>query len=202
MKKIVALLVAVSTLALTSCGNLNTAATIGNITITQTELQKSVDQILAERAGMDVSQMQLQSGADLNQAELRFKIIVTVFNQIAKELKVNITNSEIEAMKANLISQSGGIEALAQNLVAAQIPSSEFETYIRAVVTTNKLQDALKASGVADADISAKMSQLMVAKSKQMKVTVNPRYGVWNPDETSLTMIDSAGTAVTSANAG
>lgn len=201
MKKIFALLAAASTLALTGCGNLNTAASLGDITISQTELQSSVDQILLERSKVDSSQMQLQTGADLNQTELRFKIITTIFNEIAKELKISITNAELKAMRDNLISQIGGEGQLATNLVSAQIPSTEFEGYIRAVLTSKKLSEALVASGVAEADVDAKLSQLIVAKSKQMKVKVNPRYGVWNSADTSLTMIDSAGDAIAPAQA-
>ena len=205
MKKIFALLAAASTLVLTGCGNLNTAASLGDITISQTELQASVDQILLERSKVDSSQMQLQTGADLNQTELRFKIITTIFNEIAKELKISITNAELKAMRDDLISQIGGVDQLATNLVSAQIPSTEFESYIRAVLTSNKLSEALVASGVAEADVDAKLSQLIIAKSKQMKVKVNPRYGIWNSEDTSLTMIDSAGDAIApaqSANAG
>lgn len=205
MKKIFALLAAASTLVLTGCGNLNTAASLGDITISQTELQASVDQILLERSKVDSSQMQLQTGADLNQTELRFKIITTIFNEIAKELKISITNAELKAMRDNLISQIGGEAQLATNLVSAQIPSTEFEGYIRAVLTSKKLSEALVASGVAEADVDAKLSQLIIAKSKQMKVKVNPRYGIWNSEDTSLTMIDSAGDAIApaqSANAG
>lgn len=205
MKKIFALLAAASTLVLTGCGNLNTAASLGDITISQTELQASVDQILLERSKVDSSQMQLQTGADLNQTELRFKIITTIFNEIAKELKISISNAELKAMRDNLISQIGGVDQLATNLVSAQIPSTEFESYIRAVLTSNKLSEALVASGVAEADVDAKLSQLIIAKSKQMKVKVNPRYGIWNSEDTSLTMIDSAGDAIApaqSANAG
>lgn len=202
VKKFLAVIAAVSTLALTGCGTLNTAANVGSITITQTELQNSINEILTERAAVDTTQMQLQSGADLNQAELRFKIIVTIFDQIAKELKIRITNGELASAKSSLIQQSGGAAALGQNLVAAQIPSSEFDTYVRAIVTTNKLTEALKASGVAEADVSAKLAQLVTAKAKEMKVSVNPRYGVWNPEETSLTMIDSAGSAITAPTQG
>lgn len=196
VKKIVALVGIIAALGLTACGGPNTAATVGKTTITQAEVQKSVDEILAARQGVDTTQMNLQSGSELNNAELRFKIIVVIFDQIAKELKIKITNSELETMRNKLLSQIGGEANLANNLVAAQIPASEFDTYIRAVVTSSKLTEALKATGVADADIDSKLNQLIVAKAKEMKVEVNPRYGTWDADTTSINPTDSTNGAV------
>lgn len=196
MKKIVALVGIVAALGLTSCAGPNTAATVGSITITQSEVQNSINEMLAARQAVDTSQMTLQTGSDLNSAELRFKIIVVIFDQIAKELKINITNSELTTMRNKLLSQIGGEANLASNLVAAQIPASEFDTYIRAIVTSAKLTEALKATGVADADLDSKLSQLIIAKAKEMKVVVNPRYGSWDPESTSINPTDSTYGAV------
>jgi hypothetical protein len=107
-----------------------------------------------------------------------------------------ISSTEIEQAKADLISQSGGQEALAKNLVAAEIAPSNFERYVRAIITSNKIQDALKASGVADADLSARISQLINAKAAELTVKVNPRYGTGDQDTGDIVATDSAGSAV------
>jgi len=85
VKKILSLIAVLSLATLTACGQSNTAVTLGDITISQTTFQESVDTLLAERKGIDVSQMQLQSGGDLNRSQLRFLIITTIFDEIAKE---------------------------------------------------------------------------------------------------------------------
>ena len=77
--------------------------------------------------------MQIQTGNALNRSQLRFTIVTTLFDEIAKELKLTISSTEIEKAKADLISQSGGQEALATNLVAAQIAPSSFDRYVRAI---------------------------------------------------------------------
>ena len=38
-----------------------------------------------------------------------------------------------------------------------------------------------------EADIPTKMQELIVATGKNNKVTVNPRYGVWNPETAEVT---------------
>jgi hypothetical protein len=197
VKKILALIGALSLMGLTACGSINSAATLGDITITQEDLQTSVDQLLTERAAVDTSQMQLESGAILNRSQLRFQVITTIFDEIAKELKINLTDSEITASRANLIAQSGGEAVLASNLVAAQIASSNFDRYIRANLISNKLNEALLATGVAEAELNARISQLINAKAKQLEISINPRYGTWDAEIGDIVEIDSAGDAVT-----
>lgn len=196
MKKILALLGVISVLALSGCGKVDSAATVGDITISQASAQSIIDEVLAERTKIDASQMQLQSGNALNRSQLRFTIVTTLFDEIAKELKLEISSTEIEKAKADLIAQSGGQEALAKNLVAAEIAPSNFDNYVRAIITSNKLQEALKASGVSDADVSARITQLINAKAAELKVEVNPRYGTWDQDTGDIVATDEAGSAV------
>ena len=140
--------------------------------------------------------MQIQSGADLNRSQLRFTIITTIFDDIAKELKLTVSTTEIAKAKADLIAQSGGAKSLSQNLVAAEIAPSNFDRYVRAIIVSNKLQSALKTSGVADAEVSARVTQLITAKAKQLKISISPRYGVWDENTGEILAKDSAGSAV------
>ena len=198
MKKILGLIAIISLATLTACGQANSAATLGDITISQAKLQTTVDSLLKEREGQDVSQMQLETGADLNRSQLRFLIIATIFDEIAKELKLEVTKTEIATTSQKLISQSGGESAFAGNLVAAQIAPSNFETYVRAIIISDKISAALAQSGVAEADISAKLSQLVTAKTKELKIKINPRYGTWDDAAGDIVATDSAGDAVKS----
>lgn len=198
MKKILGLIAVISLATLTACGQANSAATLGDISISQAKLQTTVDSLLKERASTDISQMQLETGADLNRSQLRFLIIATIFDEIAKELMLEVTKTEIATTSQELISQSGGETAFASNLVAAQIASSNFETYVRAIIISDKISAALVQSGVAEADVSTKLSQLVTAKTKELNIKVNPRYGTWDATAGDIVAVDSAGDAVQS----
>ena len=198
VKKILALIAVLSLATVTACGQVNSAATLGDITISQNELQTTVDLLLKEREGQDVSQMQLETGATLNRSQLRFIIITKIFDEIAAELKLDITNTELTTTRQEMIAQSGGESTFATNLVAAQIASTNFDKYIRAIIISDKLTAALQASGVAEADVSAKVSELVTAKAKELKITVNPRYGYWDNATGDIVATDSAGDAVSS----
>ncbi|MEY3578456.1 MAG: hypothetical protein RIS49_434 [Actinomycetota bacterium] len=196
MKKILTALALVSALTLTACGQVDTAASFGDTKITQAQAQAVIDEILAERDKTDITQMQLETGNALNRSQLRFTIITSVFDEIAKELKIKVSSTEIENTRTGILEQIGGEEQLQMNLVAAQIAPSNFERYMRATVLSNKLAGALGMAGVAEADVQPKISELVQKKAKQMKVSVNPRYGRWDEATTELVPEDSAGDAV------
>ena len=196
MKKILAVLTIASALLLTGCSQTNEAASVGGYKITQTELQGSIDAVMAERAKVDVTQMKLESGDALNRGQLRFKILMHTFDEIAKELKIDVTASQIEAKKAAITESVGGKTELPKNLVNAAIAQQDFDTYVRAIVISEQITSALTASGVADADVAGKLGQLLSAKAKQLGVKINPRYGVWDETAGDVVAANVTGDAV------
>jgi hypothetical protein len=196
VKKILAVLTISSALLLTGCSQTNEAASVGSFKITQTELQGSIDAVMAERAKVDVTQMQLESGDALNRGQLRFKILMHTFDEIAKELKIDVTASQIEAKKAAITESVGGKTELPKNLVNAAIAQQDFDTYVRAIVISEQITSALTASGVADADVAGKLGQLLSAKAKQLGVKINPRYGVWDETAGDVVAANVTGDAV------
>ena len=196
MKKILAVLTIASGLLLTGCSQSNEAASVGGFKITQTELQGSIDAVMTERKKVDITQMQLESGDALNRGQLRFKILMHTFDEIAKELKIDVTASQIEAKKAAITESVGGKDALPKNLVNAAIAAQDFDTYVRAIVISEQITSALTASGVADADVAGKLGQLLSAKAKQLGVKINPRYGVWDETAGDVVAANVTGDAV------
>lgn len=196
MKKILAVLTIASALLLTGCSQSNEAATVGGFKITQTQLQGSIDAIMTERTKVDTKQMQLESGDALTRGQLRFKILMHTFDEIAKELKIEVTSSQIEAKKATITESVGGKTELPKNLVNAAIAQQDFDTYVRAIVISEQITSALTASGVADADVAAKLGQLLSAKAKSLGIKINPRYGVWDDVAGDVVAANVTGDAV------
>jgi hypothetical protein len=196
VKKFLTVIALVSAAALTGCGKADSAASFGDITISQVQAQSKVDELLAERTKIDTSALQLETGNALNRSQLRFTIITSIFDEIAKELKIEVSTTEIENTRNGIYEQIGGESELPKNLVAAQIAPSNFERYLRATIITNKLSGALAMAGVAESDVQAKISELLQKKAEQLKVTVNPRYGVWDNAAGDLVPEDAAGSAV------
>ena len=196
MKKILAVLTIASALLLTGCSQTNQAATIGDFKISQTELQSSIDAVMAERTKVDSSQMQLESGEALNRGQLRFKILMHTFDEIAKELKIEVTSSQVGAKKASIIQSVGGEAELPKNLVNAAIALQDFDAYVRAIVISDQIAAALAQSGVAEEEVSTKVGDLLNAKAKSLGVKINPRYGVWDNEIGDVVAANVTGDAV------
>jgi hypothetical protein len=187
-------------LLLTGCSNVDAALTIGDTKITTAELQANADIVLAERTKVDTSQMQLETGEVFLRNQLNFQLLLAGFGEIAQELDIQVTNSEIAGRRAEIVEQVGGAEALPAALVSASIAPADFDGYIRAMLITQKLSQALVQTGVAEADAQARIQQLFVAKVNELKVTINPRYGKWDATTGQIVAADAAGGVVTPSN--
>lgn len=197
MKKILTALVVATGLLLTGCSNVDTALSFGDTKITTAELQANVDLILAERAKVDTSQMQLESGATLLRNQLNFKLLLAGFAEIAKELSIQVTSSEIAGRRADIVEQVGGAEALPAALVSASIAPGDLDGYLRAVVTTEKLGQAFTQLGGAEAEVQTQVQKRLIDKLNELKIKVNPRYGKWDAITGQIVAADAAGDVVT-----
>ena len=195
MKKILA--TAIATFLLAGCSQIGAAATVGDTKITQALVQDSVDAILSERSKVDTSQMQLETGATLNVSQLRFHLLGTLLRELGQELKLNVTKAEIDSRRASILEQVGGETALPAALVNAGIAPQDLDRYIEAIAYSDKISQKLVAAGVTEDQLGAEIQKLVVAKSKEIGVTVNPRYGKWDPVTADVVPADSAESAVT-----
>ena len=199
MKKILAITAAVATLLLAGCSQVGAAATVGDTKITQATVQGSIDAILAERAKVDTSQMQLETGAALNVSQLRFHLLSTLLRELGTELKVTVTKAEIDTRRASILDQVGGAASLPTALVNAGIAPADLDIYIEAISYSDKIGQKLVAAGVTQDQVGTELQKLVVAKAKELGVTVNPRYGKWDATVADVVATDSASPAVTPA---
>jgi hypothetical protein len=81
--------------------------------------------------------------------------------------------------------------------VAAGLAAQDLDLYIEARTFSDKISSLIAASGVPEQQIGSEIQRLIVAKAKELGVTVNPRYGAWNPETADVVASDAAGSAVT-----
>jgi hypothetical protein len=200
VKKILALVAVAATLVLTGCSQVGAAATVGDTKITQATVQGSIDSILAERAKVDTTQMQLETGESLNRGQLRFHLLSQLLREVGKELKLEVSKAEIDTRRASILEQVGGAASLPTALVNAGIAPADLDTYIEAISFSDKIGQKLVAAGVTEDQVGTELQKLVVAKAKELGVTVNPRYGKWDATVADVVAADSASSAVTPAN--
>ncbi len=199
MKKILAVVTLVSTLLLSGCSQVGAAATIGDVKITQATVQSSIDSILAARVGVDTSQMQLETGEALNLSQLRFHLLSVLLRKTAEELELSVSKAEIDTRRASIIEQVGGEEGIPSALVGAGIAANDLDIYIEAMSYSDKISQALISNGVTQDQIGAAIQKLVVAKAKELGVSVNPRYGQWDAAVANVVAVDPASPAVSPA---
>ncbi|MCX6434894.1 MAG: SurA N-terminal domain-containing protein [Actinobacteria bacterium] len=199
MKKVLVALTIASAMILTGCSHVNVAATVGSTKITQADLQKSIDTVLAERVGTDQAGMQLQSGEDLTRGQLRFHLISALFRQIASEAKIKVTKAEIDARRASIVKQVGGEKGLPNALAGANIASVDLDAYLELLILSDKIGEAAVAAGVDKNSVNDQIQRLVAAKAAKEKIDVNPRYGKWDYAMADLVAVDSANSAVSPA---
>ena len=196
MKKLFIVAVAALAVVLSGCAQVGAAATVGGTRISQATVQGSVDAILAERAGTDTSQMQLETGETLNRSQLRFHLFGTLLREVGAELKITVTKAEIDTQRAAILQQVGGADQLPIALVTAGIAAQDLDLYIEAITFSDKISNLIATSGVPEEQIGAEIQRLITAKAKELGVTVNPRYGTWDPETADVVAKDAAGSAV------
>ena len=197
MKKFLTVVVASIAVVLTGCAQVGAAATVGGVRISQATVQGSIDSILAERNGVDTTQMQLETGETLNRSQLRFHLFGTLLREVGAELKITVTKAEIDSQRAAILQQVGGADQLPIALVAAGIAAQDLDLYIEAITFSDKISNLIAASGVPEEQIGTEIQRLISAKAKELCVTVTPRYGTWDSETADVVVSDAAGSAVT-----
>jgi hypothetical protein len=187
VKKIVAVLGAGLLLFVTGCSSTNSAVTIGKTVIPIATVQGTVGEIVEERIKVETTGLTLAVDEELNVNAVRFHIISVLFDELAARINIEITGAEIAARRAD-IKQIGGEDRLAFSLVGAQIAPSDFERYIRTVLLAEKLGEALIANGDTSTDGSG-IQNLIIGMAKELKVEINPRYGVWDYESGNIAPI-------------
>jgi hypothetical protein len=199
VKRIIALITLSSALILAGCSQVGVAATVGSTKITQASVQTSINNVLAERAKVDTSTMQLETGEALNRSQLRFHLMAALLNDVAADGKITVTKAEIDARRATIITQVGGVTALPKALVNAGIASTDLDKYLQLIILSEKLSQAAITAGVAQANTGLEIQKLVVAKAEKEKVTINPRYGKWDAKTGDIVAADVASSAATPA---
>ena len=197
MKKLISIAAISAALLLTGCSQVNSAASVGSVKITQATVQSSINAIMAERSKVDSSQMQLEVGENLNRSQVRFHVLSELLSRVAEKLKITVTKAEIDIRRASITEQVGGEEGLPTALVGAGIAEKDFDLYLQSIIISDKLSQALEASGIPADQIGTSIQRLVVEVANEYEVTINPRYGVWDAINADVVPVDSAGSAVT-----
>ena len=184
-------------LLLTSCSSMSEGVSIGDKDFSINQIQQSVDQILESRKTVDSSQTNNLSAPELLRGQAQFFIASEIFNQIAVDLGINVTPSDIASRRSEIINSLGGESKLPAALVGANLAASDLDTNLRTLIISERMQSEYVNSGGSETDYFSYLQKMVVNTAKKLGVKVNPKYGKWNSETASIDASDSTDGAVT-----
>lgn len=200
MKRVFSVLSIVSSLVLLSGCDSSIAAQVGDTKISQSTVQSRISEILSERRNYDTSGMEIVVGEELNRSQLRFLVVSAIFEKLAKQYGITITEAMKDAHKAQIYDQIGGISELPQALVRAQMAPGNFDLYVQSVLISDALVAKAKSEGVAEDQTGVAVQQMVQQLVKKDGIKINPQYGAWDEINADLVPFDPANTAVKTSN--
>ena len=183
-----AVLVAVAaTLLLTACNpaQAGAAATVGDVRITESQVNQSASEALtAAEADAQAAAAGLDSANFLRQTTDRL-ITSQLLAIAAAEEGITVSQAEIDAVIAQASNGASAEQFEAQLAAQFAVPPSEVNAFVHDFVLRTKLGVKLDPSGDTTSQRAAADARL-VQVADQVGVTVNPRYGAWNPEKATI----------------
>lgn len=162
------------------------AAIVGDERITVAELARDTQEVMdvVEREGggaaVDV--------AEVNRLNLRRAIVSRLLAEAAAREGVEVTDGEVDQAINQVAAQTpGGRRGIEVGLAVGEnvprVPPSELESYVRDFLIQNALGEELVPGSGADVDAQrpVAVAELLQQVVQDLGVTVNPRFGTWNP---------------------
>ena len=195
LKRIFTPLIAV--LLLTSCSSMSSGVSVGDTSFSGQQIQKVVDEILDARKDIDTTQMQLSQGPELLRDQAQFFIVTALLDQIAKEKNIVVTKADVAARRAEIVTNVGGASELPKALVGANLAQSNLDAYLKILIISERLDAYFINSGTPQAQAPELVAKAVTDIANKLGVEVNPKYGKWNPTNTSIEASDATDGAVT-----
>ncbi|GAA1974959.1 SurA N-terminal domain-containing protein [Kitasatospora viridis] len=175
-------------LALTACGSQaprpGAAALIGSDKITVSAVEARVGEFRAQAAELPTGQYQEQAG--LVGATVSEMVFDRVVAHALADHGLTVSDAEVAQARDQGVAELGGEQALEQTLLLKHVvPTQDIDAYFREQLGLQKLA-ALNGQQIGTADGNKTVHQLLTEASDELKVTVNPRYGSWDPAQAVL----------------
>ena len=186
-KKIISAALAV--VLLTGCSSMSSGVKVGDEEFSATLIQETVDEILVARKTVDTSQMNLVNGPELLRNQAQFFVLRVLMDQIAKDTGIEVSLADIAERRSDVISRLASPAELPAALVSANLPASNLDPYLKVLIISERLQDNYVKSGGSESELPLYIDKLVVDTANKLGVTVNPKYGKWNPKMHQLNQV-------------
>ena len=168
------------------------AATVGKVKISASQLNKSVNAVIAERKTVSTTGMQLAFGSSLTAQELNYYIISTLLKDTADANNLTVTDAQVTARQAAILKQEGSAAKLKSGEVSSGIASADFPGYVREILYVEALTALVEKNGTSVANSGTAVQGLVRDQAIKEGVKINSKYGTWDATQVTVVPVGSA----------
>lgn len=179
---LVAVALGLLVLALSGCSTSQAGASalIGDQRISESELNKQVQELLAAQ-GLTAQ----DSSSELVIQTLNRLIITALVDQLADREGVQVDQGEIDAIRLQYEAQLGGESQLEEQVLGEGVLPSDIDAVIKVNVQVSKLGQKLAPTDDPDVQTQA-VFVAMTELSTEINTEVAPRYGTWDAENLTI----------------
>jgi hypothetical protein len=158
------------------------ASVVGGVSVSDRDVAVSVDELLAQVAGVEGAQPLDEATATRVTVERYTRSLL--FQEAAAREGITVTQGEVDEIVAQTVEgQFGGDRVAFENALATQqgVPASEIGEFARDFVIRSKVVEKIAPTG--DTEV---ISDYLVRLSDEVGVEVSPRFGTWDPVNVSV----------------
>jgi hypothetical protein len=158
------------------------ASVVGGVAVSDRDVSVSVDELLAQVAGVEGAQPIDEATATRVTVERYTRSLL--FREAAAREGITVTQAEVDQIVAETIEgQFGGDRVAFETALATQqaVPASEVAEFARDFVVRTKVVEKIAPTGDTEA-----ISDYLVRLSADIGVEVSPRFGTWDPANVSV----------------
>jgi hypothetical protein len=179
----------VATPLLSACGrdaHPGAAAVVGGQRISMGQLQAKVVAVRnAQRAAPGGDEM-IKGSAQLTRATLDSMVRDRIVKRAVKDAGVSITRRDVQRARADLRGQAGGEKQLKAALLRQQaVAPSDINDRLRLEIGVERVAKAAHINP-RTARGNAALNARLARTSRELNISVNPRYGKWDTKKSSL----------------
>ncbi|MGH3329601.1 MAG: SurA N-terminal domain-containing protein [Streptomycetales bacterium] len=157
------------------------AAIVGGERITVSALETQVTALAEQRRATSQEEV---PAADLTRDQLQRLILHSILREAAGRLDVRVSGSDVSARIDDIKARIGDPKAFEQQVLAANIGPGQLRPFVRDMLRSEGIGEALvpQVGTVAgQQERQARQTEYLIRTARSLDITVNPRYGRWQP---------------------
>lgn len=176
-------------LALTGCGpaKAGAAVIIDQQRVPISMIQNKVESVTTGRAQHG---LEPKPADDLAREQIQRLITHELYLRVAAQRGVTVTDGQIDKTIADLETRFGGAAGFQEQVAAQNIAPGDLRTFVQDFLIADALTKSISAGATSEAETATAQQELetLIKQTAQtLPVRVNPRYGVWNPENGAVT---------------